>query len=206
MSKLILDITTTILGLLYILLEVRGSWAMWIVGFVMQVLGVILYFNVGLYADCAMEFYYIAMTIYGFCIWKYGWQIQFKNNRLKFSKKTSDENQRQREITRMPKDRLIKSVIITLVLWLTIYLILKYNTNSTVPVADSFTTALSIVGIWALAQKYLEQWIVWIAVDIVSSALYFYKGIPFKASLYAIYVIIAIIGFINWKKQITQNI
>jgi len=84
--------------------------------------------------------------------------------------------------------------------WLTIYLILTNFTNSTVPIADSFTTALSIIGIWALAHKYLEQWFIWIAVDVVTCGLYFYKEIPFKASLYALYVVIAIFGYIKWKK------
>ena len=87
-----------------------------------------------------------------------------------------------------------------LVFWLAIYLILTNFTDSRVPVADAFTTAFSIVGIWALARKYLEQWFVWIVVDIVTCALYFYKDIPFKASLYALYVVIAVFGYLKWKK------
>ncbi|MBR3478229.1 MAG: nicotinamide mononucleotide transporter [Bacteroidaceae bacterium] len=74
-------------------------------------------------------------------------------------------------------------------------------TDSSVPLADSFTTALSIIGIWALAHKYLEQWFIWIAVDIVTCALYFYKDIPFKASLYGLYVIIVVFGYFNWRKK-----
>ena len=64
-----LDITTTILGLAYILLEYRASIWMWAVGAVMQVLGIVLYYQKGLYADCGMEFYYLAMTAYGFWCW-----------------------------------------------------------------------------------------------------------------------------------------
>ena len=90
--------------------------------------------------------------------------------------------------------------------WAAIYWLLVTFTNSNVPLADSFTTALSIVGIWALAHKYLEQWFIWIAVDVVTSALYFYKDIPFKASLYALYVIIAIAGFIKWRKMMTDDV
>ena len=67
-----LDITTTVLGLLYILLEVKASIWMWLVGFLMQSLGIVLYYQKGLYADCGMEFYYLAMTIYGFVSWKFG--------------------------------------------------------------------------------------------------------------------------------------
>ena len=64
-----LDIVTTILGLAYILLEYRASAWMWLVGFLMQSLGIVLYYQKGLYADCCMEFYYLGVTIYGWWRW-----------------------------------------------------------------------------------------------------------------------------------------
>jgi nicotinamide mononucleotide transporter PnuC len=95
--------------------------------------------------------------------------------------------------------------VITLAAWGLIYLFLVTCTDSRVPVADSFTTALSLVGIWALAHKYLEQWFVWIVVDVVTCALYFYKDIPFKASLYGLYVVIAVMGYFKWKRMMTAK-
>ena len=95
--------------------------------------------------------------------------------------------------------------VITLAVWGLIYLFLVTCTDSRVPVADSFTTALSIVGIWALARKYLEQWFIWIVVDIVTSILYFYKDIPFKASLYGLYVIIAVAGYYKWRRMMKND-
>ena len=70
---------------------------------------------------------------------------------------------------------------------------------------DSFTTALSIVGMWMLAHKYLEQWLAWIAVDVVSSGLYVYKELYFTAVLYAVYAIIAIFGYIKWKQLMSEQ-
>ena len=64
-----LDIVTTVLGLAYILLEYKASVWMWLVGFLMQALGIALYYQKGLYADCVMEFYYLAMTVYGYWKW-----------------------------------------------------------------------------------------------------------------------------------------
>ena len=64
-----LDILTTILGLAYILLEYKASVWMWVVGFLMQLLGIVLYYQKGLYADCGMEFYYLSMTVYGYWKW-----------------------------------------------------------------------------------------------------------------------------------------
>lgn len=182
-----LDITTTALGLAYILLEYKASVWMWVVGFFMQSLGIVLYYQKGLYADCGMEFYYLAMTVYGFIAW------------MRHKQKTADL-----PIRHMPLRMAFIWIGIGLALWLIIYLLLSHFTNSNVPVADAFTTALSVVGIWALARKYLEQWFVWIVVDVVTCGLYFYKGIPFKASLYALYVVIAVFGYFAWKKKLVK--
>lgn len=180
-----LDILTTVLGLLYILFEYRASLWMWVVGFLMQSLGIVLYYQKGLYADCGMEFYYLAMTIYGFTVWVRGIGRQ----------KTP------RAISHFPSRLVLPWTLIILAVWALIYWLLVTFTDSTVPLADSFTTALSIIGIWALAHKYIEQWFIWIAVDIVTSILYFHKDIPFKASLYALYVVIAILGYFRWRRQ-----
>ena len=183
-----LDIVTTVLGLAYILLEYRASVWMWLVGFMMQALGIVLYYQKGLYADCGMEFYYLAMTVYGYWKWVRG---------------SSDK--KELSIRHFPKKLILPWLGIIAVVWFAIYLILANYTNSNVPIADSFTTALSIIGIWALAHKYLEQWFIWIAVDIVTCGLYFFKEIPFKASLYALYVVIAVFGYIKWKKMIVAQ-
>ena len=78
--------------------------------------------------------------------------------------------------------------------------ILIAYTDSNVPWLDSFTTALSIVGMWMLARKYVEQWFAWIFVDIVCCGLYIYKDLYFTSALYGLYSIIAIFGYFKWKK------
>lgn len=183
-----LDIVTTILGLAYILLEYRASAWMWLVGFLMQSLGIVLYYQKGLYADCCMEFYYLGVTIYGWWRW-----VKPKAN-----------SQKPITISRFPKKLIIPWLAIIAVVWAIIYWLLVTFTNSNVPLADSFTTALSIIGIWALAHKFLEQWFIWIAVDVVTCVLYFYKDIPFKASLYALYVVIAVFGYFKWRKMMNS--
>ena len=190
-----LDILTTILGLLYIWLEYRASLWMWAVGFLMQALGIVLYYQKGLYADCGMEFYYISMTIYGFVVWKR------KTNKPDGSPHRGGDVRRTEGVCHFPTRLILPWTLVILSVWALIYWILVSFTDSTVPLADSFTTALSIIGIWALAHKYLEQWFIWIAVDVVTSVLYFYKDIPFKASLYALYVVIAILGYFKWRRM-----
>ena len=182
-----LDIVTTVLGLAYILLEYKASVWMWLAGFLMQALGIVLYYQKGLYADCGMEFYYLAMTMYGWWRWIHG-----------------SATKQELPIRHFPRRLVLPWTLLIGTVWTAIYWLLVTFTNSNVPLADSFTTALSIVGIWALAHKYLEQWFVWIAVDVVTCVLYFYKDIPFKASLYALYVIIAIAGYFKWRQMMQR--
>ena len=199
-----LDIVTTILGLAYIILEYKASLWMWLVGFLMQLLGIVLYYQKGLYADCGMEFYYLSMTVYGY--WR--WVKTPSNSPCAGGEQKASPQQGRLEgspITHFPRRLILPWTLLITGVWAVIYWILVTFTNSNVPLADSFTTALSIVGIWALAHKYLEQWFIWIAVDVVTCVLYYYKDIPFKASLYALYVVIAIAGYFKWRKMMTVN-
>ena len=189
---LALDITATIVGLVYIWLEYRASIYLWIAGIIMPAIDIFLYYEAGLYADFGMAIYYTLAALYGYAVWKWG-------------KKRGTAADEQLPITRFPKRKVLPVALLFAVAWAAIYEILIHFTNSDVPITDSFANALSFVGLWALARKYLEQWMVWIVVDVVLSALYIYKGIPFKASLYALYVVIAVAGYFKWKKMMTAQ-
>ena len=187
---LALDITATIVGLVYIWLEYRASIYLWIAGIIMPAIDIFLYYEAGLYADFGMAIYYTLAALYGYAMWKWG-------------KKRGTAADEQLPITRFPRRKVLPVALLFAVAWAAIYEILIHFTNSDVPITDSFANALSFVGLWALARKYLEQWMVWIVVDVVLSALYIYKGIPFKASLYALYVVIAVAGYFKWRKMMT---
>ena len=182
-----LDILTTVLGLIYIWLEYRASIALWFVGVIMPALDIWLYWSHGLYGDAGMAVYYTLAAVYGFYIWKFK-----KTRKLKQSL----------PIIHLPRRQYLPATLFFLFAWGTTYYILVNWTNSTVPLLDSFTNALSFVGMWALARKYLEQWFFWIVVDVVCCFLYIQKGIPFKAGLYGLYVVIAIAGYYKWKQML----
>ena len=183
-----LDLFTTVLGLIYIWLEYRAHIALWVVGIIMPALDVWLYWSHGLYGDAGMACYYTLAALYGFCIWKF--------------KKTKKKKE-PLPIIHMPGKKYLPVAVCFLAAWAATYYILIRWTNSTVPLLDAFTNALSFVGLWALARKYVEQWFFWIVVDVVCTVLYVQKGIPFKAGLYALYVVIAVFGYFKWKRMMT---
>ena len=187
-----LDIITTVLGLVYIYLEYRASIWLWLVGILMPALDVALYWSHGLYGDAGMAVYYTIAAVYGYMVWKFG-------KKRKADKQLSEQG--DLPITSMPVRLYLPATLFFFVAWGLTWYVLKTYTNSTVPVLDGFTNALSFVGLWALARKYIEQWFFWIVVDVVCCYLYVGKGIPFKAGLYGLYVVIAVAGYFKWRKQ-----
>lgn len=214
-----LDIVTTILGLVYLVLEYRASIALWVVGIVMPAMDIYLYWSHGLYGDAGMAVYYTLAAIYGYAVWKFGvkWKRMLKRSNAADtslnaagsstalnaadSDASSAEGGSSEElpITFFPRRLVLRTLGFFFLAWGATYYVLVAYTNSTVPLLDAFTNALSFVGLWALARKYVEQWLFWIAVDVVCCYLYVVKGIPFKAGLYGLYVVIAVLGYIKWK-------
>lgn len=219
-----LDIVTTILGLIYLVLEYRASIALWVVGIVMPAMDIYLYWSHGLYGDAGMAVYYTLAAIYGYAVWKFGakWKrmLKRKASGAAGSDKALDTDGSDKAvdaagsdkavdaaggspeelpITFFPRRLILRTLGFFLLAWAATYYVLVAYTNSTVPLLDAFTNALSFVGLWALARKYVEQWLFWIAVDVVCCYLYVVKGIPFKAGLYGLYVVIAVMGYIKWK-------
>lgn len=208
-----LDIFTTVLGLVYILLEYRASIWLWVVGIIMPALDIWLYWSHGLYGDAGMAVYYTLAAVYGYAIWKWGKKHEGNkaDRAVKAEKSEAVINEvaiseaKELPITYMKKSLYLPTLLCFLLAWAATYNILVTFTNSTVPLQDSFTNALSFVGLWALARKYIEQWFFWIIVDAVCCYLYVVKGIPFKALLYGLYVVIAIAGYRKWKQMINNK-
>lgn len=183
---LILEIFGFCVGLLYLWWEYHADAKVWFASVVMPAISMWIYFSKGLYADFAINIYYLVIAAYGFWVWTHG------------SDAKSGESGKVQPITHTPVRVWVAVAAAIAVLWLAIWYVLAHVTDSTVPVADAFTTALSIVGLWMLARKYAEQWLVWLVVDIVCCGLYFYKGIYFYSVLYGIYTVIAWFGYRKW--------
>lgn len=187
-----LEIIGTIVGIIYLILEYRASIHLWIAGIIMPAIYIFVYYRAGLYADFGINIYYLLFAIYGWITWKWG-------NRLKNKKHP------ELPITHTPRHYYLPLIIAFLISWVLIAYILENFTDSNVVILDSFTTALSIVGMWMLARKYVEQWLTWIAVDVVSAGLYVYKDLYFTAGLYAVYAILAIFGYFKWKRMMKTS-
>jgi len=193
---LTLDALGTFCGLVYLLLELKAHPAMWIVSMVMPAIDLFVYYGAGLYADFGMDIYYLLIAIYGFAMW---------TQKSAVSSEDSAPKKADLRISHIPLATALASLAAFLAIWALMYYILSEWTNSTVPILDSFCNSLSIIALWMLAQKYVEQWLVWLVVDGLFCGLYIYKGIPFHGALYGFYTVMAVVGYRKWLKMMREQ-
>lgn len=186
--SIVLQVAGVALGLLYLYLEYRADIRLWVVGIIMPVVHGILYYRSGLYADMSMNIYYVLAGIYGWAVWRGAPRKQ----------------KRHAEISHTPMRMILPLTVCFVAIDAAISWILIRFTDSTVPYMDALTTALSIVAMWMLSRKYVEQWLLWLAVDAICVGLYIYKGIPITAGLYGLYTVMAAAGYRRWLRQINE--
>lgn len=183
-----LEILGTAIGVVYLYLEYRASAWLWAASIAMPAIYLAVYYEAGLYADFGISIYYILASLYGLVCWLGG------------IRRGGEEGNAPLAVTRTPSSFYLPLTAVFIAVFLLIGLILSRLTDSTVPWADAFTTALSIVAMWMLARKYVEQWLVWIATDVGCAALYVYKDLWFTGGLYLAYAVVAVFGYYKWKR------
>ena len=183
-SKNWIEITGVILSLIYLYLSIRQKVGLWFFGIISSIFYTVVFVESGLYADMSLQVYYIAISIYGWIHWKKGHISQKEEIPATFM---------------ASKDWIIAGIG-TVVVCLLYYFILTRYTDSTVPVTDSIVGALSVVGTWMLAKKFIENWLVWIVADAICVGLYIYKDLYPTSVLNVIYTIMAGVGYWQWKK------
>jgi nicotinamide mononucleotide transporter len=191
LSENYIEVLGVLTSLVYLYFSVRQIIWLWPFGILSSALFIWIFFSSKFYADMGLQVYYLGISIYGWIYWLRG---------------SSREPGGQKLPVRKVSLRQVWALSGTgLALFLGIVAVLVYLTDSDVPWGDGFTTAASIVATWMLARKILEHWLVWIVVDTVAAALYFYKGLYPSCLLYVIYALIAIIGYFQWKKDLYQD-
>ncbi|MDL2323133.1 nicotinamide riboside transporter PnuC [Bacteroidales bacterium OttesenSCG-928-A17] len=185
-----IEVTGACLAFLYLLLEVRQKWFMWIVGIFSSAFYVYIFYNAHLFANAGINVYYTIMSFYGLYCWK-----------LKKENDTGDTIDFHFISSRLA----VKLSIIALIIFLVIYGILMLFPESEVPIPDALVAALSIVATWMTARKIVECWYPWIFVNFFAVGLYAYQGLYPTSVLYVLYGILSIFGLINWRKSVLNK-
>jgi nicotinamide mononucleotide transporter len=185
-----IELLGAILGVTYIFFSIRQNILTWPVGLLSSILYVWVFLVSKLYADMSLQLYYVVISIYGWYEWLHG-SRSVKSEVLK--------------VSRLSLKLGLVLAAVSIFIFLLIWYILNDYTDSPVPMADALATSLSIVATWMLARKILEHWLVWIFVDTFSIGLFWYKDLLPTVILFVVYTVMAIVGFIEWKKELSNR-
>jgi nicotinamide mononucleotide transporter len=141
-----------------------------------------------LYADASLNIYYFIMSVYGW----YNW-----------TKKK--ENSLQYPISWCNKNELGTGIFLFLASWGILYYVLQNFTNSNTPFLDSLVSGSAVTAMWWMAKRKIENWLAWIVSNIVAIPLNFYKGFMLFTLMYILFLLMAWMGYITWKKEIKNK-
>jgi nicotinamide mononucleotide transporter len=180
----LLEIIGFILTIAGVLFASHQNSITWLISIVSPLLYIVVFYNSKLYADAFLQFFFIALSVYGLLSWR--------KEKLKLN----------HAVRKMNLNEIMLSLFSTIVLCACFYFFLKNYTNSDVPFADAFLTTLSLLATWLTAKKIIENWWIWIFADVLYAFLFFYKELYITSFLYLILAALAVYGLFKWKKQI----
>jgi len=168
------------------LLARQNIWN-WPIGLANNALYVAVFLSAGLYGDAGLQLVYITLGIYGWWTWSH------PGARTELS------------VTRTPLSTWLWLTPVTVAAAIGLALFLFRFTDSTVPVWDGFTTALSLAAIYGQTKKYLESWWIWIVVDVIYVPLYIYKHLRLTSGLYFVFLLLSVMGLREWSKALNAH-
>jgi len=171
-------------GILCVWLAAKNNIWNWPIAIISVLIYIFIFFESKLYADMGLQFYFFAMNIYGWLYW---------------SKQKENPGQ-ERPIGTITKKEIILSLIGIVIFTLILGSLLHKNTDASFPFIDSFCTAGSLIAQIFLARRVIQNWLIWIFVDIIYVGVYFSKDLYATGLMYALYVVIATMGYLDWRK------
>jgi len=185
-----IEVLGALTGLIYLYLEIKQNIWLWPLGIVTSAFYIYVFFTTKFYADMGLQVYYLVISFYGWWHWLYGG-----------GSSETDEL----PITKTSMKQWFYISLASIVLFVLMVFVLKNLTDSPVPFGDAFVTSLSITATWMLARKLIEQWWIWVVVNLVSLVLFIWKGLYPTSILFFFYFTMAVVGYFEWKKEMVKS-
>ncbi|WP_124979025.1 nicotinamide riboside transporter PnuC [Nonlabens xiamenensis] len=185
-----LEITAIIASLISVYFSFRNSVVVFPFGIISTLIYVYLLYHWNLLGDMSINGYYFIMSVYGWYIWRFG-----------------GRNDQEKKVTRTTAEEWFISTGILLAGGLGVYVLytLTDRLESWISFVDMLTTGIFFAGMWLMARRKWEHWLVLALGNLISIPLYWYKGYGFSAILYVVLAIVAIFGFLEWKKYLHKS-
>ena len=175
-------------GLLCVWLTVRQNVLCWPTGLVQVVLYIGVFYQAKLYSDLILHVIYVVMQVYGWYYWLHG-----------------GRDRTELKVTVLSLPALMAWMLIGAAVTLPWGYSMATYTDAAVPYADAFIAVASLIAQWLMARKRLESWYFWIVVDVVAIVVYFYKDLVITAGLYSVFLVLAVLGYFQWRRTIQPH-
>ena len=183
-----IELLGALTGILCVYLNAKENIWGWPIGIVSVACYVIVFWNAFLFGDFLLHIIYVILGFYGWYYWLYGGK---KKDAL--------------PISVSPKKELLFFGALGSILILPIGWLLSLYPNASVPYWDATTTIFSLLAQWQLARKRLENWLTWLFVDTLCVVIYYYKELYITSGLYFVYLILATLGYLEWRRHMNKR-
>lgn len=206
----IIEVIGALLGIIYVALQYKANLWMWVSSLLMSLLYIYINYANGLYANFVLQIIFAAMAVVGLLHWM-GFKKKATQRRLRLRAwmhhnwRGRKKDAPQRPITSMPRHAVVPIIAATLLLALATYAVLCHTGESSMPIFDSITVAINLSGTYMLIRKYYQEWICWMIVDPLMAVMYAMLGLWPSALLYAVFSIVVVFGYFNWRRLAQQN-
>jgi nicotinamide mononucleotide transporter len=183
-----LELVAVTFGIVSVLLSVRENIWSWPTALVNVALYFALFSTAGLYSDMGLQVIYFGLSLYGWYEWLYG-----------------GKGKTALLVSRTPLRVWGILAAIGVVLWAILGALTSRLPGVALPYVDAATTTVSLLAQWMMTRKLLENWTVWVAVDVVYICMFIFKGLYLTAANYAVYLILAVLGHFAWKRSLAAT-
>ena len=183
-----IEIVAAVFGVVSVFLSVRQNIWSWPTAIVNTGLYIIVFYESKLYADTGLQVVYVVLNAYGWYHWLYG-----------------GKNRTELTVSRASARLGALLVGVGLAGTAVIGTLLARTTDASLPYLDSMTTSTSLVAQWMMTRKLLENWIVWVSVDVVYIGMYIYKSLYVTAVLYFVFLVLSAMGYVQWKRSLQKE-
>jgi nicotinamide mononucleotide transporter len=183
-----LELVAAVTGAISVWLSVRQNIWSWPTAIVNVVLYAVVFWDAKLYADMGLQVVYAALSLYGWYEWLYG-----------------GEGRTELRVTRTPRRLAAVLALIAAAGSALLGILLRHATDAALPFMDSFLSSTSLVAQWMMTRKLLENWLVWIGVDVLYVGMFLFKGLYLTAGLYAVFLALAVRGYLDWRRSTARE-
>ena len=178
----VIEIIAVVFSILYVILAAKENIWCWFCAAISVLLYIYICFSAQLFLETGLQGFYFIMAIYGYLQW--------------------NRPRKEINISTWSLQRHLIIFGVGIIVSLLLGKLFEIYTDAAMPIIDSFTTIFSLITTYMVTKKILENWIYWIIIDIVSVYLYFSRDLQLTAGLFTAYTIVAVFGYLSWKKQL----